>query len=94
CAPMLSVSLVKLWSRSITDFLAAGSWAVNPRMRLSNRMGLFFTHKPAIPPGSTIENKLLPVKPGTPKFLIVLMIVLMLAVLALIAVQCGIFSPR
>lgn len=91
CAPMLSVSLVKLWSRSITDFLAAGSWAVNPRMRLSNRMGLFFTHKPAIPPGSTIENKLLPVKPGTSKFMIALLILLLLTVLVLVAVQCGIF---
>ena len=49
--PMMLVSIVKLCRRQISDFLAASGWAVNPRMRLSNRMGMLFTHVPKLPLG-------------------------------------------
>ncbi len=47
--PVLILSIIKLLSRSISDFLAAGGWAVNARMRLSHRMGVLFTYKPEYP---------------------------------------------
>ncbi len=50
--PMIFVSIIKLCRRYVSDFFAAGSWAVNPRMRLSNRMGLIFTHVPSRPYGA------------------------------------------
>ena len=49
--PVILVSIIKLSRRYISDFLSAGEWAVNPRMRLSNRMGLIFTHSPKLPDG-------------------------------------------
>ena len=51
-APMVMVSIIKLCRRHVSDFLAASGWAVNPRMRLSNRMGLIFTHIPPRPSGA------------------------------------------
>ena len=51
-APMVLVSIIKLCRRHVSDFLAASGWAVNPRMRLSNRMGLIFTHIPPLPSGA------------------------------------------
>ena len=48
-APMMLVSIVKLQNRRISDFFAAGGWAVNLHMRLSRKMGLLFTRKPHIP---------------------------------------------
>lgn len=48
-APMLLVSLSKLYNRCISDFLAASQWAINPRMRLSNRMSLIFSIRPKYP---------------------------------------------
>ncbi len=48
-APMLLVSLSKLYNRCISDFLAASAWAINPRMRLSNRMSLIFSSRPKYP---------------------------------------------
>ena len=48
-APMLLVSLSKLYNRCISDFLAASEWAINPRMRLSNRMSLIFSIRPKYP---------------------------------------------
>ena len=50
--PMILVSVIKLCRRYVSDFFAAASWAVNPRMRLSNRMGLIFTHIPSRPQGA------------------------------------------
>ena len=50
--PMVLVSVIKLCRRHVSDFLAASGWAVNPRMRLSNRMGLIFTHVPSRPNGA------------------------------------------
>ena len=50
--PMVLVSIIKLCRRHVSDFLAASGWAVNPRMRLSNRMGLIFTHIPPRPSGA------------------------------------------
>lgn len=48
-APILLVSLTKLYNRCVSDFLAASSWAINPKMRLSNRMSLIFSHAPKLP---------------------------------------------
>ena len=50
--PMMLVSIVKLCRRHISDFLSASGWAVNPKMRLANRMGMIFTHTPKLPAGS------------------------------------------
>lgn len=48
-APMMLVSLIKLWSRCISDFFAASGWALNPKMRLSRKMGAIFTYRPRFP---------------------------------------------
>lgn len=48
-APMLLVAIIKLSSRSVSDFLSASGWAINPNMRLSHAMGLIFTQKPLFP---------------------------------------------
>ena len=48
-APMMLVSIVKLQNRRVSDFFAAGGWAINLQMRLSRKMGLLFTKKPHIP---------------------------------------------
>lgn len=50
--PMIMVSILKLCRRHVSDFFAASGWAVNPRMKLTNRMGLIFTHTPEKPKGS------------------------------------------
>ena len=55
-APMMFVSLVKLWSRCISDFFAASGWALNPKMRLSRKMGSIFTYKPRIPNGIMLRG--------------------------------------
>ena len=48
-APMMLVSIVKLQNRRVSDFFAAGGWAINLQMRLSRKMGSLFTKKPHIP---------------------------------------------
>ena len=48
-APMMLVSIVKLQNRCISDFFAASGWAINPKMRLSRKMGRLFTYRPALP---------------------------------------------
>lgn len=58
-APMMLVSIVKLMNRRISDFFAAGGWAVNLKMRLSRKMGLLFTRRPKIPFGVTLRGDLL-----------------------------------
>ncbi len=54
--PVFIVSIVKLWNRCVSDFLAASGWAVNPRMRLSRKMGLLFTYAPKPPAGSKLQR--------------------------------------
>lgn len=58
-APMMLVSIVKLMNRRVSDFFAAGTWAVNLKMRLSRKMGLLFTRRPKIPFGVTLRGDLL-----------------------------------
>ena len=58
-APMMLVSIVKLMNRRVSDFFAAGGWAVNLQMRLSRKMGLLFTRRPRIPFGVTMRGDLL-----------------------------------
>ena len=53
-APMMLVSIVKLRNRRISDFFAAGGWAVNLSIRLSRKMGALFTRKLKIPFGATL----------------------------------------
>lgn len=60
-APVLLVSLIKLWSRCISDFFAAGGWAINPKMRLSRKMGLLFTYRPALPQSILLKQDLVKV---------------------------------
>ncbi len=57
-APMMLVSIVKLQNRRISDFFAAGGWAVNLKIRMSRKMGLLFTRKPRIPFGATMRGDL------------------------------------
>lgn len=57
-APVLLISLFKLWTRCVSDFFAAGGWAVNPKMRLSRKMGLLFTYKPPFPKGILLKRDL------------------------------------
>ena len=57
-APMMLVSIVKLQNRRVSDFFAAGGWAVNLQMRLSRKMGLLFTRRPRIPLGATLRGDL------------------------------------
>ncbi len=60
-APVLLVSLFKLWTRCVSDFFAAGGWAINPKMRLSRKMGLLFTYKPAMPQSILLRQDLVKV---------------------------------
>ena len=48
-APVMLVSIVKLQHRCISDFFAASGWAINPKMRLSRKMGRLFTYRPKLP---------------------------------------------
>lgn len=47
--PMMLVSVVKLINRCVSDFFAASGWAINPKMRLSRKMGRLFTYRPKLP---------------------------------------------
>ena len=47
--PIMLVSVVKLIRRNVSDFFAASGWAINPKMRLSRRMGRLFTYSPKFP---------------------------------------------
>lgn len=47
--PLVVMSLIKLYRRSISSFLEAGGVAINKRMRLTRKMGAIFTRKPQIP---------------------------------------------
>lgn len=58
-APMMLVSIIKLQNRRISDFFAAGGWAVNLQMRLSRKMGLLFTRKPHIPFNAILRGDLI-----------------------------------
>lgn len=58
-APMMLVSIIKLQNRRISDFFAAGGWAVNLQMRLSRKMGLLFTRKPHIPLNAILRGDLI-----------------------------------
>ena len=60
-APVLLVSLFKLWTRCVSDFFAAGGWAINPKMRLSRKMGLLFTYRPTMPQSILLRQDLVKV---------------------------------
>lgn len=56
-APVIIVSLVKLYRRNVASFLEAGSWALNSQMRLTRQMGIIFTHKPKMPISSILRHE-------------------------------------
>ncbi|MCI5779899.1 MAG: hypothetical protein MR051_08840 [Lentisphaeria bacterium] len=70
--PMVVVSLVKLYFRSLSRFLESCGCAVNRRMRLSRRMGAIFTFTPRRPKGELLlidPAELLPLSRRTsPRF--------------------------
>ena len=47
--PLVIMSLIKLYRRSISSFLEAGGVAINKRMRLTRKMGAIFTREPVVP---------------------------------------------
>lgn len=47
--PIITLSLMKLFRRNLAIFLEANGNALNGQMRLSLRMGRFFTFKPSLP---------------------------------------------
>ncbi len=47
--PVVFVSLVKLYHRNLSLFLEANGYALNRQMRLSRKMGAFFTYVPSLP---------------------------------------------
>lgn len=47
--PVVFVSLVKLYHRNLSLFLEANGYALNRKMRLSRKMGAFFTYVPSLP---------------------------------------------
>ena len=49
--PVVVISLVKLFRRNMSRYLEANAFAVNRPMRLSQKMGRFFTYHPHMPPG-------------------------------------------
>jgi len=53
--PVVAVSLVKLYRRNVARFLEANRCGVNRSMRLSRKMGLIFTHAPALPRRSLVN---------------------------------------
>lgn len=54
--PMVVISLVKLYRRSIAVFLEAGGLAVNKRLRLSRLMSRIFTEHPIVP-GMSLKDR-------------------------------------
>ena len=52
--PIITLSLMKLFRRNLAIFLEANGNALNGQMRLSLRMGRFFTFKPSLPKHSLI----------------------------------------
>ena len=49
--PVVAISLVKLFRRNMSRYLEANAFAVNRPMRLSQKMGRFFTYQPHMPHG-------------------------------------------
>ena len=49
--PVVAISLVKLFRRNMSRYLEANAFAVNRPMRLSQKMGKFFTYHPHMPHG-------------------------------------------
>ncbi|MBP5182604.1 MAG: hypothetical protein J6331_06215, partial [Lentisphaeria bacterium] len=47
--PLVIMSLIKLYRRSIASFLEAGGVAINKRMRLNRKMGAIFTRSLSVP---------------------------------------------
>ncbi|MBO5958744.1 MAG: hypothetical protein J6Q65_01345, partial [Lentisphaeria bacterium] len=47
--PIILVSLVKLFNRNLSRFFEANGYAINMKMRLSLKMGRFFTYEPGVP---------------------------------------------
>ncbi len=47
--PIITVSLIKLFSRNLSRFFEANGFAINMKMRLSLRMGRVFTYVPKMP---------------------------------------------
>lgn len=47
--PIILISLIKLFRRNLSIFLEANGFALNGQMRLSLRMGRFFTYTPPLP---------------------------------------------
>ncbi len=53
--PVVIISLIKLFRRSMARLLEANGCAVNRPMRLSRRMGAIFTYRPEMPRSSLIK---------------------------------------
>ncbi len=51
-APILAVSIYKLWRRNVAMYLEAGGWALNAPLRMSRKMGAIFTNHPGLPADS------------------------------------------
>ena len=91
--PLVIMSLIKLYRRSISSFLEAGGVAINKRMRLTRKMGAIFTRSPHIPLKNFLNtadvvngtfDKLVPGKTGKNPFLRIVFI------LVFVLVLCGI----
>lgn len=92
--PLVIMSLIKLYRRSISSFLEAGGVAINKRMRLTRKMGAIFTRNPHIPLKNFINSqdvvngafdKLIPGQAGKSLFRKVVFILIFLLILCGIA---------
>ena len=86
--PIMLVSVIKLLNRCVSDFFAASGWAINPKMRLSRKMGRLFTYRPKFPQSIFLKGDIVELfsrdfnrRPRT-RFLVVLFLFLLLCGIA------------
>ena len=83
--PIVVVSLIKLYRRDLGRFLEASGFALNFPLRLSRKLGNFFTLAPKRPLSSWIAGKKVieaAEKRSTPVFLVILIILVLMIMTA------------
>ncbi|MBO5306564.1 MAG: hypothetical protein J6C40_01045, partial [Lentisphaeria bacterium] len=90
--PVVVISLVKLFRRNMSRYLEANAFAVNRPMRLSQRMGRFFTYHPHMPPGKLPHLDILDNGKSRTTWIrwwLVVILLIVAAVYAVLSFYCG-----
>lgn len=90
--PVVVISLVKLFRRNMSRYLEANAFAVNRPMRLSQRMGRFFTYHPHMPPGKLPHLDILDNGKSRKTWIrwwLIVILLIVAAVYAVLSFYCG-----